>query len=62
MTNDETQMTNRSMTDSAATPGAERGEGPDDLRTAPGHWALVIDWSLGFGHWSFRLTRMVTNL
>jgi hypothetical protein len=21
-----------------------------------GHWALLIDWSLGLGHWSFSWT------
>src|SRR5688500_17966376 len=28
---------------------------PNDQPTASpvGHWALVIDWSLGLGHWSF---------
>jgi len=26
-----------------------------------GHWALVIDWSLGFGHWSFPQIGMIAE-
>ena len=30
-----------------------RGSAPSSLRPRLGHWALVIAWSLGLGHWTF---------
>src|SRR5438034_459587 len=46
-------MTNDTMTKEFPMPNAQRAV-PALASMKPGHWGLVIHWSLAIGHWSFK--------